>query len=289
MKVVVSHDVDHLTFIEHWRDAAVPKFVLRGVVEAARGTSSWQALARKLRRLAGNSAHNLEELLAFNRDHGVPATYFFATGRGRDLAYGVGRARPWIARVLSEGLEVGLHAIAFDRLERIRRERDLLLELTGPVVAGVRLHNVGMAQNAGRLTGASAHLFARAGFRYSSNTYATRDPYRIGELWELPILITDGYTFRSQSRVVNRTLEQAKKFTLARLDQAEAAGLRYVSALFHDVYFDAAFAPLAEWYRWLIEEFNRRRWEFCCCRDVVAELEAEAGPVKPSAAAGGAR
>lgn len=286
MKVVVSHDVDHLTFAEHWRDAAVPKFLLRGVVEAARGGSSGRALVRKLQRLAANRAHNLEALLAFNREQGVPGTFFFATGRGRDLAYGPRRARPWIERVLEQGLEVGLHAIAFDRPERIRWERQRLEEITGSPVLGVRLHNVGMADNAGRLTDAFAPLFAQAGFSYCSNTYGVCDPYRVGGLWELPILITDGYTFRNNSRVVNRTLQQAQEFTLARLERAEAAGLHYVSVLFHDVYFDPAFAPLDQWYRWLIQELHRRGWEFCSCRDVVTRLGAGA-VVSASAVVGG--
>ena len=34
MKVIISHDVDHLKFSEHWRDVIMPKYEARGFLEA---------------------------------------------------------------------------------------------------------------------------------------------------------------------------------------------------------------------------------------------------------------
>ena len=275
MKVIVSHDVDHLTFSEHWRDSVVPKYIARGFLEAMGGSSTFTAFGRRLHRLGANRAHSLDALAAFDLDHEVPATFFFAAARGRDLAYAPAAVGPLLRNIAGQGFEVGVHAIAFDRLERIEREKSAFEKMVGFPAIGARLHNVGMAENAERLTTTYAHLFAQAGFTYVSNTYAVRDPYRVGGLWELPVLITEGYAFRNRSRIVNRSLKEAQAFTLRRLDEAERAGLRYASVLFHDVYFDPAFAPLDDWYRWLVAELQRREWPFCSCREALAELESE--------------
>ena len=38
MKVIISHDVDHITVSEHKRDLVIPKFLVRNIIELTIGT-----------------------------------------------------------------------------------------------------------------------------------------------------------------------------------------------------------------------------------------------------------
>jgi len=272
MKIIVSHDVDHLTFGEHARDAIVPKYLARAFLERGRGMITTRELGARLRALAANRMERVDELVAFDRAQGVPSTWFFGVQEGRDLRYSFDAVKPLVQRVLDAGLPVGVHGVATDDPRAVRREFQWFANAFGLWGFGVRLHNVGMAAHAERLTREHHALFEEVGYAFTSNTYALAAPYRLGGIWEFPLQLMDGYVFYWESSTQARTLDEAKAWTLGRVDEAEAAGLPYLNLLFHDTYFFEGFEAMAGWYRWLIGELRARGHAFIDFQGALAEL-----------------
>lgn len=266
MRVIISHDVDHLTAWEHHRDLAIPKLLLRTALGLLLGTVSPHGVARRLDELRHNRWHNLEALMTFDRRHAVPSTFFIAARSGLGLSYAPQSARFWMARILANGFGVGLHGIAYDDLEEMEEERGTFGRLAAVAPAGVRMHYL-------RRSRRTLPYLNRLGYRFDSTVCAVRNPWKVGDLVEFPLQIHDvEIMMRRGSRVRTVRLERAKEKTRDIIARARGLELDYLTILFHDRYFSDSFREWKAWYVWLIDYLAGREMRFVSYQQALEEL-----------------
>jgi hypothetical protein len=275
MKIIISHDVDHLTPWEHWNSLFLPKHIVRSFIEAiCCNISSFEVIAR-FRDIARNQWNNIDELMEFDACHGIPATFFVAVGNGRDLEYSLDRAKFWIRRIREKGFDVGTHGIAYDDISGVLREYTTFKEASKMDVFGVRMHDIGTKAGDVIINGRNLDLLDKTGYLFSSNTFQWRLPFRTGRLWEFPVNIMDGYLFFKNGRWQNRSAAEAVREAGELLREAARRGLPYFTILFHDIFFSRSFKDIKEWYSRLVEHCEKYGWSFIGYREAVKELESQ--------------
>lgn len=266
MKVIVSHDVDHLTFREHRRDLVIPKFIIRYLLEAASGKISITELSGRIRRLASDKWHNLEELMAFNKENHVPSTFFIGVSNGKGLMYTAENAEFWVRRIAQEGFDVGVHGIAYDSYDDIKHEYDTFKRISGLSRFGIRMHYL-------RKSGKTLQYLSMAGYLFDSTIYEIDHPYKVNALWEFPLFIMDVDLIRNRSVLENQNFEQIKDATMKTIDGVYKNDINYLTVNLHDRFFHDSFSVWKKWYTWLIQYINESKIEFINYKDAIEELE----------------
>jgi len=88
MKVIVSHDIDHISASEHYfKDLIVPKHLVRSKIEFLTGKIGIGELANRYMELFRNKWHNLDELQSFNKQHSLPNTFFIGVQNGLRFSF----------------------------------------------------------------------------------------------------------------------------------------------------------------------------------------------------------
>jgi len=272
VKVIISHDVDHLSVREHARDLIVPKFIVRFGIEWFLGYTRWREVELAFRSLWTGSWQHIDELMDFDQAHGVPSTFFLATANGRKLRYSIADAGRWIAKVRERGFDVGVHGIEYQSAEGARRELALFRRFADQDAIGVRMHNIGFSQSSIRLTRTDVEMLFDVGYSYSTTTFDEKGPWARGALWEFPIHLMDGHLFEVGRPWKTRTLEQARRNTIERLSKAADRGISHFSLLFHDIHFCDCYADYKAWYIWLVEYLKTAGYPLCSYRDALGEL-----------------
>jgi peptidoglycan/xylan/chitin deacetylase (PgdA/CDA1 family) len=237
VKVIISHDVDHMWAREHVRDLIVPKFIVRFGIEWVLGYTRWREVSLAVQSLWSGPWQHIEELMDFDEAHGVPSTFFVAVANGRKLCYGLADAREWIARIRSRGFDVGVHGIEYKQADKTRDEHARFREIAGRDFIGVRFHNIGFSPSSVQLSDSDVLNLKRVGYSFSSTTFGDMGPWSSDTFWEFPIHLMDGDIFRVGRPWKNRTPEQMKESTVKRLSDAAARGVSFFSLLFHDGFF----------------------------------------------------
>ncbi len=266
MKVIVSHDVDHLTVWEHRRDLILPKFVVRSGMECLLGRIPVSEYGRRLRGMARNQWQNLDELMAFNRERRIPSTFFVGVSNGKGLAYSVEDAAYWIRRIIDGGFDCGVHGINFDSPEAIREEHRKFRSLSGLDSFGIRMHYLRTGPDT------LSHL-EKAGYCFDASVYAPRDPYRVGELVEFPLHIMDDYLIYGGGRLQRASFGEIVEDTRKIIDEAERKGLKFLTLLFHDRYYNEAFQSWKNWYIWIIDYLKGKDAEFVGFREIAETIK----------------
>jgi hypothetical protein len=267
VKIIVSHDVDHLSVLEHLRDWMVPKYLLRAILERGLNKIRTKELYHRCRDLLSNRWNNIEALMAFDASRGIPATYFLGVRNGRQLSYPVTEAERWVRRIREGGFEVGVHGICYDSEDGIRDEWERFRGISGQEEIGIRMHC--LSHTAQTL----AYLDA-AGYRFDCTLSGLRNPFRPGEhLWEFPLQLMDADLFCDGARWQSRDLEEAKRSSLEMLNRAEGEGLEYFTLLFHDFYYSDAHGAWKAWYEWFVDTLAARGFEFTHYQGAIQELE----------------
>ena len=265
MKVIVSHDVDHVTAWEHSKDLIIPKFMARAIIEWRLGYVSRSEVWKRIASLVTNQWNHIEALMDFDRAQGVPSTFFVAVGNGCNLSYGREDSRVWIREIARQGFSVGVHGIAYRSLEAIREEYCDFQESSGLSQCGIRMHYL-------RMAGDTLRNLDLAGYTYDSTENSLRDPYCVGNMWEFPLHLMDGQVLYGSARWQSRGLEDACRVTQARLEEAMNASIRYFSLLFHDRYFCDEYATWRDWYMWVVEYCRSIGIEFIGYDEAMVEL-----------------
>lgn len=265
MKVIISHDVDHLTVTEHFNDLIIPKFIARSKLELLRGRISLSEFYIRMRYLLGNKWQCLEELMDYNEEQGIPATFFLGVNNGKGLAYSLDQAGEWIRRILERGFDAGVHGIAYTDKSGIDEEYRIFKEISGLENFGIRMHYLRKSEE-------TLTLLEQAGYLYDSSVYEFADPYLVGGMLEFPLHIMDGYIIEYNSRHQSVGLERAKELTSARIEEAEIKGCRYLNILFHDRYFNRGFKTWMSWYIWLTEWLIEHGYEFMNFREAIIDV-----------------
>jgi len=265
MKIIVSHDVDHINVTDHLTDTTIPKFLVRGIIELITGYISSREYLRRLTDIRKNKWQNIREIMFFDKKHCVPSTFFIGMAHGKGMNYSLRKAALWSRIIESEGFDAGVHGIAFDHPAGVKREFEKFAKITKSQVFGIRTHYL-------RCNHESLRLFNEAGYQFDSSIYQLIDPYKVGDLWEFPISVMDGSLFYKSIPWQNKNLEEAQDATIMLIEKALSNNLQYFSLLFHDRYFSDAFASWRDWYVWVIEYFRKRDFQFVSYRNAIQEL-----------------
>lgn len=266
MKAIISHDVDHITVWEHNKDLIIPKFLLRSAVELVNKSISVKEYLSRLKDILSNKWQNLEELMIFDKENEVNSTFFIGVYNGLGLAYSLENAQYWINNILKKGFDVGVHGIAYNNFYDMKKEYEVFKHISGQERIGIRMHYLRIDKN-------TLELLSKVGYYFDSTVYELCNPFKIGNLWEFPLCIMDGYVINKNSRWQNQNLKQVKDNTKKIMEEAFNKNLEYVTILFHDRYFSDSFWTWKEWYIWLIDYLKRNKIKFISFKDAIGELE----------------
>lgn len=260
MKIIVSHDVDHLRAKEHLLDRYWPGMLVKSLCALAQ-----QEDARITRRFRLR-LENLQDLRAYNRANGISETYFFATRKGLSLSYSHKAVGPFASWLRREGVEIGLHGQSPDSLQALMEEKERLSAVGAGVPRGIRNHYL-------RKTSRSLGIMGAAGFTYDSTYMQLTRPFKQDGIWEIPISIMDvtvlSPTYNDSVKVWDRTLHI--------IHEAEKRRIPYFVINFHDVYFCDGWRNHRDWYERLIQFFSDGRYPFSGFLAAVDELEGQSG------------
>lgn len=265
MKVIISHDVDHLYLSEHLFDGVQLKLFARSVLERMNQVISAGEYGKRLDDLLKNQWHHVDELMDFDEANKIPSTFFFAMAKGKGLNYSRGAVIPVINRVVQRGFDCGVHGIAFEDQQKISSEYLAFKEICGISGFGIRMHYLRMDEN-------TLEKFDQVGYLFDSSEYADKAPYRIGKMWEFPLHIMDSNEFYQGNSVQKEKIEGIIEKTRNRILKLEQENIPYLTLLFHDRYYCEAFQSYHRWYETIVTFLSENGHEFIGYRQAIGEL-----------------
>ncbi|RKY03900.1 MAG: hypothetical protein DRP56_10725, partial [Planctomycetota bacterium] len=258
--------VDHITALEHWRDLYIPKSIVRSSIELAKGKITAAEYGLRFKEIALNKFHNLDELMRFDREHGVHSTFFLGVNQGLGLCYSLKNAASWAKKIAENGFEVGVHGIEFNDPDGVKKEFNLFAQRSGRNDFGIRMHYLRMSND-------TIQYLDDAGYAFDTSVYQIENPYKVGDLWEFPLHIMDTYVFNHGCPWQNRTHQQAFEATVQTIESCREKGINYLTVLLHDRYFSSAFQSWQQWYVQVIRYLVDNAFEFINYRQAIDELE----------------
>ena len=268
MKIIISHDVDHIKVWEHKKDLIIPKFLARNMIELTSGAISGKECCLRFATLFKDKWHNIEEIIGFDRENKISSTFFIGVTKGMGLCYSIENSEFWINKILQKGFDVGLHGIAFDNSKDIKNEYNVFKKISKLNDFGIRMHYLRNNDN-------TVEYLNNAGYIFDSTLFELRNPFKVGDIWEFPLHIMDGYLFHKNSRWQNQTLEQVKDEAKRKIDEAYKKDIKYFTILFHSRNFNDSFSSWKNWYIWVIGYLKNNGLEFTNYREAIRELEKE--------------
>ena len=268
MKIIISHDVDHITVWEHKKDLITPKFLARNIIELTSGAISGKECCLRFATLFKDKWHNIEEIIEFDRENKISSTFFIGVTKGMGLCYSIENSEFWIKKILQNKFDVGLHGIAFDNFEDIKNEYNIFKKISELDDFGIRMHYLRNNEN-------TLEYLNNTGYVFDSTICKFQNPYKVGNLWEFPLHIMDGYLFHKNSRWQNQNLQQIKDETKRIVDKSYKKGIKYFTILFHDRYFNNSFKSWKDWYIWVISYLKNNGFEFINYKETIQEIEDE--------------
>ncbi|MBL7911123.1 MAG: hypothetical protein JNJ41_08735 [Bacteroidia bacterium] len=267
MKAIISHDVDHISILEHtFKDAIIPKFLARMHIELLAGKISLREYTLRWTDFFKNKWQNIDELITYNNINNIPSSFFIAVNRGIGLNYSNRAALLWIEQMQRRNCEINLHGIEFENQELINKEFQLFESLTKSKTRGVRMHYVRNSEQ-------TFNMLGKAGYRFDSTEHSFKNPYKIGDMWEFPFQIMDGWVIENGKKWQSLNLDKAKVSTLKIIERAQKENLKYIGIDFHDRYFSHSFKTWLNWYMWLVEYLKANKIEFVNYEMAINELE----------------
>lgn len=263
MKIIVSHDVDHLYNTDHLKDLYFPKLLIRSSFDLIKKTITRKEFVLRFSTPFKKRINRIHELVQFDKENNVKSTFFFGMANGFNLSYSQKKALPMINYVINEGFDVGVHGIEANNIEGIKKEFDDFRRLTAVNVLGIRLHYV-------RFNDDTLEKLNKVGYKFDTSEfdktlgYTIKKHYKDG-IWEFPLCLMDSY--------LPYDINQAKKKSLEVIDRAETLNLEYFTILFHDIYFSEAYSVYFDWYKWIIKELKNKGYEFISYSSAVDSLE----------------
>ncbi len=260
----ISHDVDHL---RHYANLNLLKFWGVSFVELVKGRSTAGNFASIVKNSFGrkNDSWNQTEVLAsVNKQHKMPATFFFAVKKGRGIDYGYNELKEAVRRL--RGFEIGVHGQNHTSIAGVKEELKTMEGLLGKKPAGIRMHYLSWQPE-------TVGLIKGAGYVYDSTAYSeTLSQPEKGEngLIEIPFHIMDTYLFSPFYK--NFTLEQAKDYTMKLINQARI-GKKVLHILFHLRHLAPEFQRQREYYLWLLDYVKKDKTCYkISCSEIAKKL-----------------
>lgn len=261
MKIIVSHDVDHLNWSEHWKDTFIPGLFRRTFLEWRQNKISIGDIKKRFN--LTSSLNQLESLSDFNIKNNVKATFFFGMSKGLNLSYNFQNALPFINMLMGRGFKIGLHGQSINKETEFLIEKNRFKALTGSYPEGIRNHYL-------RIDEMTHLLMNKSGYKYDSTDYGFNSPYRVGDLWEFPIQSMDGWEYKElkESGADWSLLDYTKSKIAIALEKQ----LPFYVINFHDIYFSQGYPLYYNWYVDLITYLNHEGFAFVNFDDAINEL-----------------
>ncbi|MCL3779156.1 hypothetical protein EMN47_02035 [Prolixibacteraceae bacterium JC049] len=249
MKVIVSHDVDHLYWGEHFFDRFLFGSIYRAFKEVL---SNRESLLNVASRFLDFRLNNIDELILFDKQYGVKPTYFFGMDNALSLSYDYKKTELYINKVLESGGFVGLHGIDYNSKLHMSREKERLQKmLPEEYCFGIRNHYLRQSEK-------TKQIQFELGYLYDSTDYNDAPPSRIGNFLEFPISVMDV----TIEREANYSLKEMKAITLKLIETFDDMNKPYFVVNFHDVYYRDSYSRMKQWYEWLIEYLYLQNYTF---------------------------
>ena len=265
MKIIVSHDIDHLTAWEH-KNMIIPKQMVRSSIELVTLKLTFKEYLLRFKELYINKWNNIEELIAFNKEHNIPATFFMGMSNGLGLDYDIKSARKWIKFIEEKGFDIGVHGIEYQDLSIMQEEYNRMKNILNHENFGIRMHYL-------RNNKETIVNLSRCGYIFDSTLYGDVNPYKFNEMYEFPLHIMDGdIMYADGKKWMSKTFEELQEMTKDRIDSLFSKKINYLTFLFHDRYFTNSFQVWKEWYIWSILYFEELGCEFISYKDAIREL-----------------
>jgi hypothetical protein len=262
MKIILSHDIDHLNWKEHYfKDLYLQGALYRNTIGLLRGDISWGLYIKRLK--CWGRIHRIPEIIEFYDREELKANFFFGMDKALHLSYNYKNAKPLILDLFNKGHKVGVHGIAFNDAKRIHTEYERFKELSALDQFGIRTHYLRLDTN-------SLTLFDQQGYLYDSSIEVLSEPYQINNMWEFPISIMDASLVDKSQ--LNQDLEIWKSNTKSKIDMALKKGIPYFVINFHDLYYSSKFPIIKAWFEWLIKELKSNNFEFITFEEALIEL-----------------
>lgn len=268
MKIIISHDVDHLWATDHIKDLIVPKLLVRSAIHLLQGKISLNSYFWRICScLPGKRWNRIPEILEFDKANNVPSTFFFGMANGLGLSYSLRKASRWVELVMKEGFDVGVHGINYTDIGVMAKEKERFSRISGLKSFGIRNHYVRYDQDTFKKMSEIGYLFDTS--QFCKKNISLDDPHKIGIMWEFPLHVMDGYVLHPGK------LDKAKQDIEFALESAIKQNKKFFTFLFHDYMYTAKQYPEEKsLYEWFVNHCKKLDLEFVNYRDAIKELEA---------------
>jgi hypothetical protein len=266
MKVIISHDVDHLTLREHlFKDFIVQKHFIRTYLELFKGKITISEFLLRHSDLWVNKWNNVVEIIEFNKINNIKSCFFFGMSNGLGLNYDYKKTKNLIKAAINNNFEVGVHGIEFDNFSEMQNEFEKFKLISG-------LHNFGIRFHYLRSNNKTLSSLAKIGYSFDSTRIDFSKVYIQSGITEFPLHLMDSWIMYGDRKFQNCNLDQAKSKTIKFIDDAVKNKIDYFSILFHDFYFSNRFETWKEWYIWLIAYLKSNNFKFITYKEAIEEI-----------------
>ncbi|MGD0711203.1 MAG: hypothetical protein ABR968_08460 [Bacteroidales bacterium] len=266
MKVIISHDIDHITVWEHLFDLIIPKFYLRNTIELFNGSIKIREYFLRFENIIENKWQNINEIIIFDKENNIPATFFIGVNNGKGLNYSLNKSKKWIKKIIESGFDIGVHGIKYSDIHGITEEYQNFQKISGLDSFGIRMHYL-------RTNYTTINNLSNAGYLFDSTVYEKISPYKVNNMWEFPLHIMDGYFIYQGKKYENITFDQIIEYTKIEINKIIDMNIPYLTILFHDRYFCSSFSTWEKWYVWLIDYLIKNKFEFISYKNAIDELQ----------------
>lgn len=267
MKIIVSHDVDHLSVKEHiFRDLIIPKFFVLQLIEFFKKNISFSEIISRYGEVLQNDWNHLSELQQFNNKNNVKATYFFWMDNALWLNYSQEEASVWIKYLLDNWADVWVHWINYDDEKLLKKEFEDFKKLSWLNSVWLRMHYLRQDKNT------QNHL-ADIWYSFDVTDYAEKkySIWKKGNMDLLPFQLMDTYLFSFNRRAFSSN--EAIEYSINLLKEAEKKWNNYFSLLIHQRHFSKWFSAWKNWYIEFIKYCNENWYEFINYKDFIKTLK----------------
>jgi hypothetical protein len=262
LKILISHDVDHLYVSDHLlRDLIIPKLWIRSFFELLSHKIGIKIFLYRLISIFDNRLNKIPEIIEFDKKYNIPSIFFFGMDNALGLSYKKQVAAPWIEMVLKHGFDAGVHGINYESIDLMQKEYRDFSAISNLKSFGIRLHYVRYNEFTFNKISKIGYLFDSSEFNKTS--IELKSPYRIGNMWEFPLCLMDGY-------IMKYDLETAKSKITEAFSEAKKLRLEYFTFLFHDYLFNENTYPKhKELYEWFVNYCISQEYVFVSYREAI--------------------
>lgn len=269
LKIIVSHDVDHIDSWDHiLKDLILEKMIVRSFFQVAKKKITLKTFLYRISMIFHKRMNRIQEVMEFDKKHNIPSIFFFGMSNVLGMSYSQKKAMPYIKKVKKNGFDTGVHGCDYLHLENIKKEYEDFGKISEMKSFGIRNHYVRFDNDTFNKMEKVGYLFDSTYFNKEKIEYV--NPYKVGDMWEFPLLIMDGYV------CMQGKLQEGLEKTFRIIEEANNRGMKYCTILFHDYQYDDIFDPQRkEWYERTIQYCEQNNYKFISYRDAIKELESE--------------